>query len=102
MNFSRALSVIPYLILHSIALAYPFDWQTSTAYSKGDLVIYDGVSYIAIADVPNTLTSAPDSSSNYWADLLSTAPGNESSDPPSSEPSTELNSEKLGELSPWV
>ncbi len=95
MHIKRTLLTASLLFIYTFAFAYPSAWQANTSYDKGDLVIWDGVSYIAIADVPNTLSSTPDSSSNYWADLLSTAPGNESSDPPSSEPSTELDTENL-------
>ena len=43
----------------------PTDWTSSITYNKGDYVKYNGIYYVAIADVKNKLTLTPDTNARW-------------------------------------
>ena len=55
-------------------------------YGHPSIVVYAGESYITVQDVP---TGTPITSTSYWVSLLSTAPGSDPEDPPTSDPSND-------------
>jgi hypothetical protein len=64
-NFSAVVNGINNL--HSVAAKYGGVWVSGAAYAASTVVTNGGVSYVALANVPSSSTTAPGSDSAHWA-----------------------------------
>ena len=90
---SACFVVCVFLFGNPLAAAIPIDWSSSSTYSTGDLVIYNGVTYQAWQNIPAEIT--PGSDSSYWKSLDELA-GDQSS--PGSPPVVSPDSDEVNDI----
>ena len=80
---SFKFSFVFFFSLYSVMFAFKAHDQ-SLSYKHPAIVVYQGISYVSIQDVPyGTIIT----STNYWTPLLGTAPNTDPGSPPTTEPS---------------